>query len=213
MLLDTHQPKLTTPTSPTIPTKEPQKKILRKHGLKSSTKVRFCKRVHAREIPHLNDISEQQVRTTWYSKEEFSDIKSDRKLAVKRQSLGFFLELDTCEELCFRGLEKRTREGSILKKTNRLSGIEAVLQEQSRQSLLGIYSPDDVAQVYIDTVFRARRAAHIKGLSDAREASEGSIKEEVQQVDKSCGQKIKINEIMMSLNADFKVTKSKSSRF
>jgi hypothetical protein len=196
MLLDTHQPKvdiilsttssiINSPPSPTtistIPTKEPLKKINRNQGLntKSTTKVRFSQRVLAREIPHLNDISDQQIEITWYTKQEYSDIKSERKLAVKRQSYGVVLELDTCEELCFRGLEKRTRAGCVLRKTNRLNGVEAVLHEQSRQRLLGLYSSEDVAQAYIDSVYRARGAAHIRGLSDAREALGGSAGEEI----------------------------------
>jgi hypothetical protein len=100
----------------------------------------------------------------------------------------------------------------ILKKSNRLNGIDAVFEEQYRQIKLGVYSSDAVVQVFIETAFRARRAAHIKGLSDAHDVSRGFIKDEIQEakMDKSSVQKIKINQIMMSLNDDFKVPKPKS---
>ena len=213
MLLDTQQPMIQI-TSSAVPTKELRKKPKRKHGLKSSTKVRFSQDVQAREIPHLNDVSEQQIECTWYTEEEYSDIKSEILLTLKRQRYGV---LDNCKELCFRGLEARTREGSIFRRSNRRNSLEAVLHEQSRQeSLRGLHSSDDIAQVYMDTTFENCRAAHAKGLSDARKPSEGSKKEEMQEVkmDKSSVQKSKIDEVMMSLNADLRVvSRSKSSRF
>jgi hypothetical protein len=178
-VLDSPQRKIQI-TSPTKPTIESQTKIKRKHGLKSSTKVRFSNRVLYRNIPHLNNISKQQIDSTWYTQEEYLDIKSKLELTLKSQKSGL-LGLDNCEELCFRGLEARTRQGSILRKTNQWNALEAVLHEQDRQSSLGMYSSDDVAKIYVNNSFRARCGARAKGLSDAREASAGSTKEEIQE--------------------------------
>ena len=210
MLLDTHQRKIRI-ASPTIPTKEPRRKIKRKQGVESTPKVRFSPRVLGREIPHLNNMSEQQIQTLWYTKEGYSDIKSEIKLTLKRQNYGVVLELDTCEELCFRGLEALTKEGNVLRKINQLSGIEAVLHEQSRQILLGMYSSDDVAQVYNNTVYRARRAAHIKGLSDAREASGRSIKEEIQEAKTEKSTRIKLSNFT-PLNSEISTRNELSSQ-
>jgi hypothetical protein len=218
MLIDTQRSKIqiTSHIIPNIPTEEPQTKIKRKHGLKSMTKVRFNQRVFLREIPHLNDISEQQIETTWYTKKEYSDIRSELKLTVKLQRNGV-LGLANCEVLCFRGLETRGQEGKSLRKAIQWNAVEAVLYEQARQNLLGTFSSDDVAKVYVDAVFRGYDAAHANGLSDAREACEaceGPSKEEIQEAKlKSYSQKSTSKDIMSrselrrflkSLNADFR---------
>jgi hypothetical protein len=90
--------------------------------------------------------------------------------------------------------------------------LRSSIDRSSLAFTLGVYSSDAVVQVFIETAFRARRAAHIKGLSDAHDVSRGFIKDEIQEakMDKSSVQKIKINQIMMSLNDDFKVPKPKS---
>jgi hypothetical protein len=190
MLLDTQRPQIqiTNPTSPTIPTKEPPKKIIRKQGLRSSTKIRFNKQVRAREIPHLDDISKEQIENTWYTKEEYSDIKSELRLTIKLQRKGFLRLGNYCEELCFRGLEARSKEGSTFRQTNRWNALEAVLYEQSRQNLIGVYSSDDLAKVYMEAVFKGRHAARVNGLRDAREVFEGEPskqEEEIQEAEQS----------------------------
>jgi hypothetical protein len=187
---------------------ESQQKIKRRKRHKSkSTKVRFSKRVLVNEIPHLNDISKQQIETTWYTQKEYSDITSELKLTLRLEKSGV-IGLDICERLCFRGLEARTQEGSILRKTNRLKALETVLYEQSRQRLDGMYSSDDMSKVYTDTVFRSRRAAYAKGSSDAREVFEEytTKEEELQEskMDKSSVQRSKSKGI---------VPRSKLSRF
>jgi hypothetical protein len=178
MLLDTQRPR----TQITITIKEPPKKIIRKQGLRSSTKIRFNKQVRAREIPHLDDISKQQIENTWYTKKEYSDIKYEIRLTIKLQIKGHRRLGTYCEELCFRGLEAQSKQGSIFRQTNRWNALEAVLHEQSRQNLIGVYSSDDLAKVYMEAVFKDRHAARVNGLRDAREVFEGgpSKEEEIQ---------------------------------
>jgi hypothetical protein len=176
MLLDTQRPRMQI----TITIKEPPKKIIRKQGLRSSTKIRFNKQVRAaREIPHLDDISKEQIENTWYTKKEDSDIKYELRLTIKLQRKGHRRLGKYCEELCFRGLEAQSKQGSIFRQTNRWNALEAVLHEQSRQNLIGMCSSDDLAKVYMEAVFKCRHAARVNGLRDAREVFKGGPSKEV----------------------------------
>ena len=84
-------------------------------------------------------------------------------------------------QVCWRGLEKRTRQGAKDYRATRQKGIRTVLLEQARQRSLSIFQahasaphtvdPQWLAQVYIRVSATSKMGAQQRGIQDAQEAS------------------------------------------
>jgi len=84
-------------------------------------------------------------------------------------------------QVCWRGLEKRTRQGAKEYRATRQKGIRTVLLEQARQRSLSIFQahasaphtvdPQWLAQVYIRVSATSKMGAQQRGIQDAQEAS------------------------------------------
>ena len=129
--------------------------------------VTFGPLVRLKEIQHVNDLPDEEIRNTWYTPEEYAAMKTEIKVTLVLAEMGELFGEESAQ-YCMRGLECRTKRGSQLRKTNRLNSIEAVLYEQSRQFYQGsLASPEELARVYMDITYRCGKAALRAGLKDA----------------------------------------------
>ena len=145
--------------------------------------VKFAPSIRLKEIQHINDLPDEEIRDTWYTLEEYAAMKNEIKLTLAMAKEGK-LPHDDNTKFCMRGLECRTKAGTMLRKTNRWSSIEAVLYEQSRQFYQGsLASPEQLAKVYTDVTCRCGKAARRAGIQDAEQALDGSPRKHNKEID------------------------------
>lgn len=95
--------------------------------------VSFSETQRIRQIPALSDMSKRQINDVYYSDEEFETMK-DSCVRVLRKIVfrTYKYDIDGLDSE-WRGLEKKTREGSDKRKANRDWALLAVLNEQKKQ--------------------------------------------------------------------------------
>jgi hypothetical protein len=122
-----------------------------------------CTQIH---IEHHNDMSESEVRSTWYNKEEYKAFKEDCKDTAKLAQRGKKLQLtpSSCF-FCTRGLEPiiSSRRG-CLRRTGREQAWDNVLFEQCLQREAGCCSPRLIAKEYQRVSEFCQREASLLGL-------------------------------------------------
>lgn len=95
--------------------------------------VAFAETQRIRQIPALSDMSKRQIHGMYYSDAEFESMK-DGCVRVLRKIVyrTYKYDIDGLDSE-WRGLEKKTREGSDQRKANRDWALLAVLNEQKKQ--------------------------------------------------------------------------------
>jgi len=122
-------------------------------------------------IPHINDLSDQEVKETWYERSDYEKIKMALIPIVRKMMKGEPIE--ESNRLTIRGLEYRTREGAIRRQHNKAEAITAVMDEQDRQlDLNGRCEAEILRQTYIQINAHCQREAHELALGDVEPARE-----------------------------------------
>ena len=85
--------------------------------------VSFAPKVFARQVLHINNYSAKEIQDTWYTLEEYGRIKAEISLTVymmDRQELQDQPTKKVNDDwYCGRGLESRTKSGSVTKRQHR----------------------------------------------------------------------------------------------
>ena len=135
---------------------------------RSPVLVSFAPSVIVRNVQHLNDISKEEIEATWYTPDEFKELKRDVHITVKMMSRNERLGIDQC----IRGLEHKTKDGRARRMMNQIESMSAVLDEQDYQLVNNIYYDDErIARVYKSYTIHCAASAHFHGLSDQRVAT------------------------------------------
>ena len=122
--------------------------------------IRFqLESIEVHPIPHIDDLSEDEVNDVWYEREDYERMKQALVPVIRRIMKGERVA-ETNQETA-RGLEFRTREGAMKRQHNKLDSINAVLDEQDRQKTMGIDDDEKLREIYLS------RSAHC--LQEARE--------------------------------------------
>ena len=133
--------------------------------------VRFRDTVSVRLIKHIDDMSNKQVFDAWYGNKDFKKIK---KVLLQMVRLLMMTHGDNTmidkEEHCSRGLEYRTREGAAARRVNKWNALDAVLEEQIRQRVLGIRNEKLLCQIYVAENCHSRLNALKLGIEDEKAA-------------------------------------------
>jgi hypothetical protein len=131
----------------------------------SRKRFHFNETVRIRSTLHLQDMTEEEKANTWLSQKEISDIRKVLILEVKSLRTGRELSGTT-----LRGLEHRIREAAIRRKTDKMKGLIAVLEEQDLQERNRFNNPENIRVCYqrISQVCQCR--AHEVAKSDEIEA-------------------------------------------
>ncbi|KAI2488961.1 hypothetical protein MHU86_26015 [Fragilaria crotonensis] len=131
-------------------------------------RVNFNNQVMVRTIGHVNDLSEAEIRRTWYQKEEYRQIRSSLSVTVRKITSGKY-DGDT-DSHCARGLEFRTPYGAQLRRKNKLDALIAVLDEQDRQMDDNDLDDEALARLYTQFSFARLYEAQRRGELDELEA-------------------------------------------
>lgn len=134
-------------------------------------RVKFNKVVHNRRIPHLNDLSEEEVFATWIQPEEYLAIRSRCIVTAKKMMRGLITQedLDSGKHEP-RGLEGKTKEGGNARREHKMDSIAAVLEEQTLQWNEDVFDEDAIRDVYSCFSIGCADDAHRAALQDAAAA-------------------------------------------
>ena len=135
---------------------------------KTTKRVTFHRNARVKRTLHLNDYETEEIRATWYNREELAFIKVENQCCVETMKRG-----DNCctdyEGVCTRGLEALSDAGGKLKTENKVAAWEAVLDEQDYQYFEGIDEPEMIALVYFECSYRCQLEAYSRARKDERE--------------------------------------------
>mmetsp|Transcript_10727 Transcript_10727/g.15784 ORF Transcript_10727/g.15784 Transcript_10727/m.15784 type:complete len:237 (-) Transcript_10727:304-1014(-) len=171
-----------------------------------SKSVSFFPGVSVREVLHVNDYTDDEMILTWYRGEDYQKIKMSFYHVVQKISSGCWRG-DTDQETS-RGLEYRHMEGSNRRKTNKLNGLMAVLDEQERQWKEGFEDDESIRAVYHMVTVDCAQSAYLMGINDEQdvqniwgeEKNESTIPPETEGRRESSG-KARLREIMRRMNS------------
>jgi hypothetical protein len=131
-------------------------------------RVSFKPSVSVRPIVHVNDISESEIKATWYCRYDFANMKKAFALTTKMISHGVYPGGD--DEHCARGLEYRIRSGALARRENKTNGLKAVFDERDRQIQCGVVDDELIRQAFTRENIQCRLSALQMGIRDQDEA-------------------------------------------
>jgi hypothetical protein len=127
--------------------------------------VSFAACVDVVEIPHINDLEEQDIQAIWWNKEDFRFFKAEiRKTLNSMIEFGWLFE--ETDDSCSRGLENGISQRLSIRNSRRASAVRAILFEQRLQWDEGSYDPEYIADVYNEISKTCQNDAHARALQD-----------------------------------------------
>jgi hypothetical protein len=127
-----------------------------------------CISIVVGEVPSRSDLTEEDFKNIWYSKDDFKVMKKEYIPIVKK--IAKKLPLDDDEEP--RGLEHKTPRGCKLRQQNRFQAMDAVLFEQERQWERDRKDDNYIAQIYRQSSAHCQMNAYLIGQKDADAVAE-----------------------------------------
>ena len=127
--------------------------------------VAFSRIARVYSIIHIEEYTEQEIQTSWYSRDEYDEITKQACREIKMLERGLKLR---DQKYSSRGLEGLTKTGSFKKFISRQRATGAVLAEQSIQNLYDAWDDDMIAHVYQCFSTKSCVAAHEMGLLDRK---------------------------------------------
>ena len=146
--------------------RETSKPVVKRTKAKREARtVRFSLEVDVRTYRylHVNDYTDEEYFSSWYRAEEYATIKRDITATIGTVQSGKDLNNNL---FTLRGLETRTKAGSLKRKMARLTGMIAVLDEQARQQKLEITNSKYLNMVYNQVSVRCLREAQQRAKDD-----------------------------------------------
>ena len=141
-------------------------------------KTRFANFNRIEYIPRIEDLSEEEMFSTWWSQEELEQIKQTCILTLKLASSDDAIPERAKGDLCLRGLEAKTPLAAKRRWETKKLAWKIVLDEQWEQWDKNIDDPEALAEVYRRFALNSEKRAQLVGLKDA-EASKQTIIEEM----------------------------------
>jgi hypothetical protein len=127
-----------------------------------SVTISEARTVH--EIQSVEDYSEEERYQTWFTRNEFRDIKASyRELILRMSNREYIEDTDQCST---RGLEGRSRANSRNRQNIIMTSILAVLNEQDMQRSEGRNDPETLAIAYRHHSYHPLQAASMMGRRD-----------------------------------------------
>jgi hypothetical protein len=123
-------------------------------------------------IPHIDDLSDEEVKATWYEHEDYEAIKKSIIPLIRKMMKNE--EVAETNRQTTRGLEYRTRDGAIRRQTNKSRAMTVVLDEIDRQlEFAGYVNEEILRKVYQSVSKQCQDEAHDLALGDVEAAREG----------------------------------------
>jgi hypothetical protein len=122
-------------------------------------------------VPHIDDMTTEEVKAIWYEKAEYEKIKMGMIPVIRRMMKKE--NIPETDRETIRGLEFRTRQGAIRRQHNKLEAITAVLDEQDRQLDSSGHVDDELlSKVYREFSAHCQEEAHKLALGDVQPAQD-----------------------------------------
>ena len=132
------------------------------------------------EITHINDMSEDEINDTWYSRSDYQSFRQDCYMTIDMATAAREAgkRLSGSKVFCERGLEHMIdEERSRLRRERVQEGVEVVLDEQEFQRNQRMDLPEIIAEMYNDISSQAHLDAHDVGLQYEKEMLRETLKE------------------------------------
>ena len=129
-------------------------------------------------VPHIDDMSENDILTIWYDRPDYDEMKQTFIPIIKKMMRGAKVEETDSETV--RGLEYRTRDGALKRQHNKTHSIHAVLDEQERQVSLGVHDVEKISEIYVGTSQHCALSAR-----DLGEMDEEFVRFQMESIDSS----------------------------
>jgi hypothetical protein len=142
---------------------------------KASLNVSFCPSVVVYTCISREDLSEEEIKQCWFTREELHRIHLENVETIWRMRSGSF---NFTDDFCARGLESRTAAGAHRRLKTRIDGLQAVLEYQELEKKSGRpHDPLKMAQLYAKQTEEPVRIACLMASIDAQSASQGETVE------------------------------------
>jgi hypothetical protein len=139
----------------------------------------------AYNITHVNDMSEEDIKTVWYEPKEYKASKKDcKKTATLAAMEGLLLDSNSpmTTSFCARGLEQIVDKSvGRLRHLRRKNMRYIVLDEQRDQFTTGTYDPESYEELCYEISATAHRQAHMQAMQDYEEVLEQNVKDDRKQ--------------------------------
>ena len=135
-------------------------------------------------VLHINDYTEKERTSTWYSDAELRRMKRRLIRSINRLNQVGDVGSSSDEDChcCSHGLESFTMKGLARKEQYRTSAYTAVMEEQDRQDICGYYDDKAIASAYQKQSYESQLVARARGiqhrmaaLSSARQHNRPSL--------------------------------------
>ena len=117
------------------------------------------------DIPHIYDLTQDEVDDVWYSEDDFDDIRYNCSRIIKALSGKSSRPLD--KSVCVRGLEQHSREYSRRRKLILKKVYDTVAEIQSIQTFQGVSMADLMAELCIQCTSQSVRDAQLLAMNDS----------------------------------------------
>lgn len=131
--------------------------------------IRFAEKNQVCPTHHLDDMTEEEIYSIWYTSKEYSEIKQAYQLTIFMMESG---ETVTGDDHTSRGLEYRTQEGAWARYENKRDAYNAVLDEQDRQWKVDKDDYEKIRLIYLKHSTKCANAAIVRALQDERVSKE-----------------------------------------
>jgi hypothetical protein len=132
---------------------------------KPKKSVQFHSRISVRDIPHLSQLSDEDITHRWYRKSELAAIESDAGKTIRNaKENGVDTVLDDSTHHTVRRLNcsKKQKRRNLW-----VMALSCVLDEQKRQAREGVDDPESLACIYRSFAFTSEQKARDNGRRDA----------------------------------------------
>ena len=139
-------------------TKSPSRKV----------SVFFSKNIEIRDSLCLDEYSNEEYNSYWYSSDEYETIEKDMYRQIMKMEAGKVLH---DKKSCSRGLERYLTVNAISKRENQSAALKAALKEQYHQMESDHSGEEAIAKAYHNVSSSCQMWATVLGLRDQREAA------------------------------------------
>ena len=120
--------------------------------------VSFNTFVICKDIKPLADYTDEEMNSIWYADYEYHEIKRHVKETLRMMMEGHQLPEDE-RDVCYDGLEGRTKQGYALRRKRKEAVKSAVLFECASQDIGGEVDEIEIANVSLNASLPSRQAA------------------------------------------------------
>lgn len=128
--------------------------------------VSFSSRDLVFNIPHLNEMSQDEINNQHLSQEELDNIRVDCRNLISAMESGGQIPFD--DEQDFRGLERKTRQASFATNTLRDEIYDAVYALQKIRQFAGVDPSDAIAKLSSQLSRASAESARLVAEQDAQ---------------------------------------------